>query len=113
MSNSSLSIDPRIIPLVRSLKEQNEKSGDILSKKNPQDISSEKTSENSTKHNLNKLEIKPIYSDDAYNHTYKIAMSIHRPDLFEQINKGLEHLIQTGEINKIHQKWFSSDYCKQ
>ena len=66
-----------------------------------------------TKHNLNKLEIKPIYSDDAYNHTYKIAMSIHRPDLFEQINKGLEHLIQTGEINKIHQKWFSSDYCKQ
>ena len=53
MSNSSLSIDPRIIPLVRSLKEQNEKSGDILSKKNPQDISSEKTSENSTK--LNKI----------------------------------------------------------
>ena len=53
MSNSSLSIDPRIIPLVRSLKEQNEKSGEILSKKGTQDISSEKTSENSTK--LNKI----------------------------------------------------------
>ena len=39
MSNSSLSIDPRIIPLVRSLKEQN----DTLSKKNVQDLSSEKT----------------------------------------------------------------------
>ena len=47
MSNSSLSIDPRIIPLVRSLKEQN----DTLSKKNVQDLSSEKTSEDSTKHN--------------------------------------------------------------
>ena len=53
MSNSSLNIDPRLIPLVRSLKEQNEKSGDNLLKKFPQDISSEKTSENSTK--LNKI----------------------------------------------------------
>ena len=53
MSNSSLSIDPRLIPLVRSLKEQNEKSGDNILKKGPQDISSEKTSENSTK--LNKV----------------------------------------------------------
>ena len=51
MSNSSLSLDPRIIPLVRSLKEQNLKSKDILSKKNPQDISSEKTSQNSVKPN--------------------------------------------------------------
>ena len=53
MSSSSLSIDPRIIPLVRSLKEQNEKSNDIILKKVGQDISSEKTSENSTK--LNKI----------------------------------------------------------
>ena len=51
MSNSSLGVDPRIIPLVRSLKEQNVKSKDILSKKPPQDISSEKTSENSIKAN--------------------------------------------------------------
>ena len=49
MSNSSLGLDPRIIPLVRSLKEQNVKSGDILSKKSAQDISSEKISENSIK----------------------------------------------------------------
>ena len=53
MSSSSLSIDPRIIPLVRSLKEQNEKSNDIILKKVGQDISSEKASENSTK--LNKI----------------------------------------------------------
>lgn len=66
-----------------------------------------------TKHNLNKLEVKPIYSDDSYNHTYKIAMNIHRGDLIDKINEGLEHLIQTGEINKIHRKWFSSDYCKR
>ena len=49
MSSTSLSVDPRIIPLVRSLKEQNLKSNDILMKKNTADISSEKTSENSTK----------------------------------------------------------------
>ena len=49
MSNSSLSIDPRIIPLVRSLKEQNIKTNDNLLKKVVQDISSDKTSENSTK----------------------------------------------------------------
>ena len=53
MSNSSLSIDPRIIPLVRSLKEQNIKPSDNLLKKIAQDISSEKTSEDSTK--LNKI----------------------------------------------------------
>jgi hypothetical protein len=47
MSNKSLGIDPRIIPLVRTLKEQNIKSSNNA----PQDISSEKTSENSTKHN--------------------------------------------------------------
>ena len=53
MSNSSLSIDPRIIPLVRSLKEQNIKPNDNLLIKLAQDISSEKTSEDSTK--LNKI----------------------------------------------------------
>ena len=49
MSNASLKIDPRIIPLVRSLKEQNEKSSDLPTKVINQDLSSEKTSENSVK----------------------------------------------------------------
>jgi hypothetical protein len=49
MSNASLNIDPRIIPLVRSLKEQNEKSPDLQTKVINQDLSSEKTSENSDK----------------------------------------------------------------
>ena len=58
MSNSSLNIDPRIIPLVRSLKDQNNnKSSDPLTKKARHDISSEKTSENSTKMKKN-LDIK-------------------------------------------------------
>ena len=48
MSNKSLGIDPRIMPLVRTLKEQNIKS----SINTPQDNSSEKTSENSTKHKI-------------------------------------------------------------
>ena len=46
MSNSTISVDPRIIPIVRSLKEQTVHT--TLSK-NGQDISSEKTSENSAK----------------------------------------------------------------
>ena len=49
MSNSSLVIDPRIIPLVRTLKDQSIKS--IDNQKTQKDISSEKTSENSTNHN--------------------------------------------------------------
>ena len=44
MSNSTMNVDPRIIPLVRSLKDQTVKP--LLLQKN-QDISSEKTSENS------------------------------------------------------------------
>ncbi len=66
-----------------------------------------------TKHKLNKLEIRPVYSADSYNHTYKIAMSAYSKDLIEKINSAIDHLIQTGEINKIHQKWFSSNYCKR
>ena len=65
MSSSSLSIDPRIIPLVRSLKEQNEKSNDIILKKVGQDISSEKTSENSTK--LNKIIENKNFVEDEKN----------------------------------------------
>ena len=45
MSNKSLNVDPRILPLVRSLKEQNEKSSENYSKKIQQYISSEKTSD--------------------------------------------------------------------
>jgi hypothetical protein len=50
MSNNSLSLDPRIIPLVRSLKEKEmEPSDNLSSNKIIKDISSEKTSENSAK----------------------------------------------------------------
>ena len=46
MSNSTLNVDPRIIPLVRSLKDQSIKPTNTNTN---QDISSEKTSENSAK----------------------------------------------------------------
>ena len=50
MSNSTLSVDPRIIPIVRSLKDSTIKQNEnIPSNKIIQDISSEKTSENSAK----------------------------------------------------------------
>jgi hypothetical protein len=58
MSSSAINIDPRIIPLVRSLKEQGEKSNGLLTKKSRPDLSSEKTSENSTK--IRKLSEKKI-----------------------------------------------------
>jgi len=50
MSNSTINVDPRIIPLVRSLKDQSIKQ----TNNNLQDISSEKTSENSAKIKENK-----------------------------------------------------------
>ena len=62
MSNASLNIDPRIIPLVRSLKEQNEKSSDFPNKVINQDLSSEKTSENSVKAKV--LESKKIIENE-------------------------------------------------
>ena len=50
MSNNSLSVDPRIIPVVRSLKQKATKTKEIKSKTQIiQDISSEKTSQNSAK----------------------------------------------------------------
>ena len=62
MSNASLNIDPRIIPLVRTLKEQNVKSPDLPTKVINQDLSSEKTSENSVKAKV--LESKKIIENE-------------------------------------------------
>jgi hypothetical protein len=62
MSNASLNIDPRVIPLVRSLKEQNVKSPDLQTKIINQDLSSEKTSENSDKAKI--LESKKITENE-------------------------------------------------
>lgn len=63
-----------------------------------------------TKHRLNKMEVKPIYNAVEYDHIYKIAMNANKRNLKERINKAIEHLIQTGELNRIHEKWFSSEY---
>ncbi len=66
-----------------------------------------------TKHRLNKMEIKPIYNAVEYNHIYKIAMNANKKYLKERINKAIDHLIQTGELNRIHEKWFSSKYLEK
>lgn len=63
-----------------------------------------------TKHRLNRMEIQPIYNAVEYNHIYKIAMNANKKYLKESINKAIDHLIQTGELNRIHEKWFSSRY---
>ena len=70
MSNSTMNIDPRIIPLVRSLKDQTVKP--LLLQKN-QDISSEKTSENSAKMKsiINKEKLKEIEDEKNKNDDIK------------------------------------------
>ena len=70
MSNSTMSVDPRIIPLVRSLKDQTVKP--LLLQKN-QDISSEKTSENSAKMKsiINKEKLKEIEDEKNKNDDIK------------------------------------------
>ena len=70
MSNSTMNVDPRIIPLVRSLKDQTVKP--LLLQKN-QDISSEKTSENSVKMKsiINKEKLKEIEDEKNKNDDIK------------------------------------------
>ena len=70
MSNSTMNVDPRIIPLVRSLKDQTVKP--LLLQKN-QDISSEKTSENSAKMKsiINKEKLKEIEDEKNKNDDIK------------------------------------------
>ena len=70
MSNSTMNVDPRIIPLVRSLKDQTVKP--LLLQKN-QDISSEKTSENSAKMKsiINKEKLKEIEDEKNKNDDVK------------------------------------------
>ena len=81
MSNPSLSVDPRIIPLVRSLKDQNVNSKETLSKKGVQDISSEKTSEDSTKHNK-KIDNKTIVENEKNKNDEK-----ERPKQKKNVNR--------------------------
>ena len=81
MSNPSLSVDPRIIPLVRSLKDKNVNSKETLSKKGVQDISSEKTSEDSTKHNK-KIDNKTIVENEKNKNDEK-----ERPKQKKNVNR--------------------------
>ena len=38
---------------------------------------------------------------------YKIAINQSKPDLAKQIDAGIDYVIQTRQIDKISQKWFS------
>ncbi len=70
-----------IIPLVRSLKDQNVNSKETLSKKGVQDISSEKTSEDSTKHNK-KIDNKTIVENEKNKNDEK-----ERPKQKKNVNR--------------------------
>ena len=80
MSNNSLSLDPRIIPLVRSLKEKEmEPSDNLSSNKIIKDISSEKTSENSAKLKENYKNLNGKNKKEEIKRTSKTKNSIRLP----------------------------------
>ena len=80
MSNNSLSLDPRIIPLVRSLKEKEmEPSDNLSSNKIIKDISSEKTSENSAKLKENYKNLNGKNKKEEIKRTNKTKNSIRLP----------------------------------
>ena len=70
MNDNSLTIDPRIIPLVRSLKDKPIKSNKILNKI-AEDLSSEKTDENTPKKTKSLNKIRNSKSNKKHNTTIK------------------------------------------
>ena len=57
------------------------------------------------KHRLRKLTVKDIpFTGEV---TYKIAVGDNKADLLNKINKGLDYLMSTREIDEISKKWFS------
>ena len=114
MSNSSLNIDPRIIPLVRTLKEQNMKPTEIITKKK-EDFSSEKTSENSTKAKMlekkklaenekNKIEEKKLKTSNQFNHNNFKSNTMVKKNINTKISidGSVEKKIKSGTSENNH-----------
>lgn len=59
-----------------------------------------------TKHNLRSLKMYDMPENNASVY-YKIAINQSKPDLAKQIDAGIDYVIQTRQIDKISQKWFS------
>ena len=58
-----------------------------------------------SKHRLRKLTVKDIpFTGEV---TYKIAVGDNKAELLNKINKGLDYLMSTREIDEISKKWFS------
>ena len=58
-----------------------------------------------SKHRLRKLTVKDIpFTGEV---TYKIAVGDNKVELLNKINKGLDYLMSTREIDEISKKWFS------
>ena len=96
MSSTSLSVDPRILPLVRNLKEQNVKTKDKPFQKNSADISSDKTSDNSTKQK------KIIESkNQVENEKNKTEEQSKRKKSINRINSKLNKLIKKNTNTKL------------
>ena len=110
MSNNSLSLDPRIIPLVRSLKEKEmEPSDNLSSNKIIKDISSEKTSENSAKLKENYKNLNGKNKKEEIKRTSKTKNSIRLPGKSNTIirkKQNLNHYIiyQMKTLNQIGKK---------
>ena len=58
-----------------------------------------------SKHRLRQLTVKDIpFTGEV---TYKIAVGDNKAELLNKINKGLDYLMSTREIDEISKKWFS------
>ncbi len=63
-----------------------------------------------TKHNLKRMKVMILKTAVDYKHVYRFAISRNKSWIQDDINRAMEHLRQTGELNTIHQKWFSSNF---
>lgn len=61
-----------------------------------------------TKHRLNRIKSTLIDNAKAYHHEYKIAVRNNAHELAEEINRALNYLDATGQLERIHKKWFGT-----
>ena len=97
MSNSSLNIDPRIVPLVRSLKEQPVKSNIPLFKIN-EDISSNKTLDNSPKIDSKNEESTIVINNKAKDNIKK-SNSSNRIDINKNNNRHITMIKSSSKVS--------------
>ncbi len=60
-----------------------------------------------TKHRIKDVMSFNVPTDNDDTHVYRIAVKKEKQHLLEKLNEGLDHIVQTGEMDAINMKWFS------